>query len=92
MADRTLPRPLQVVIWAVSTPTKTSKYPLAQNFKLFRMVPLAFAADVVKKARARSLWLHEVVAVGRGGGGAVRGLFLDMYAHFFAMIILFDVL
>ena len=90
MADRTLPRPLQVVIWAVSTPTKTSKYPLAQNFKLFRMVPLAFAADVVKKARARSLWLHEVVAV--GGGGAVRGLFLDMYAHFFAMTILFGVL
>ena len=42
-----LPHPLQVVIWAVSTPTRTSEYPLPQIYTLACMVPAIFFVNVV---------------------------------------------
>ena len=48
-ADHPLPRPVQVVIWAIPTPTRASKYLLAQFLVLSRMVPLIFAVNVIVK-------------------------------------------
>ena len=89
-ADHPLPRPLQVVIWAVSTPTRTSEYPLPQIYTLVCMVPaISFVNVVVDRACDR---IVAGMRCGCPGGGAVRGLFLDLYAHFFEIASLFCVL
>ena len=70
-----LPRALQVGIWALSTPTKTLEYPLAQNFTLFLVVPVVFAESwVVKIVGDRSV---SGTRCGRAQGGSLRGLFWD---------------
>ena len=69
-ADHPLPRPLQVVIFALSTPTRTSEYLLAQIFTLFRMVYFVFAANVVEKNACARTVAGCVVAV---RGGSVPG-------------------
>ena len=80
-----LPRALQVSIWALSTPTKTSEYPLAQNFILFLMVLVVFAESwVVKIVGDRSV---SGTHCGRAQGGSGRGLFWDLYAFFCIVII-----
>ena len=82
-----LPRALQVGIWALSTPTITHKdplnyfeYPLAQNVTLFLVVPVVFAES----------WVVEIVGdrsvsgtrCGRTQGGSLRGAgtVLGLYA------------
>ena len=70
-----LPRALQVGIWALSTPTKTPEYPLAQNSTLFLVVPVAFSESwVVKIVGDRSV---SGTRCGRAQGGSLRGLFWD---------------
>ena len=70
-----LPRALQVGIWALSTPTKTLEYPLAQNSILFLVVPVVFAESwVVKIVGDRSV---SGTRCGRAQGGSLRGLFWD---------------
>ena len=54
MADHHLPRPLEVVILAISTFTETSGHPLAQFFTLFLPVLIVFAA---KESRAIAMLL-----------------------------------
>ena len=44
-----LPRALQVGIWALPTPTRTSKHPLSQNVMLFRVVPVVSSENLFVK-------------------------------------------
>ena len=85
MADHPLPRPLQVVIFTVSSTTRTSKYLLAQNSTLFRMVLSLFAEIVVmKNVGACSV---ACVCCGCPGGGpkAVFGLLCALLRLFFSL-------
>ena len=76
MADHHLPRPLQVVILAISTSTETSGHPLAQFFTLFLPVLIVFAANVVKGiAGARNVAGMRLWLSGSGARGAFRGRF-----------------
>ena len=80
--DHPLPRPWQVVIWAVSTPTWTSRYPLAQLFALFCMVSRVFAANVVVNFPGARSVAQCVVAV--PGGGLSGGCFWT-FMHIFLL-------
>jgi hypothetical protein len=85
MLTTPLPRALQVGIWALSTPTKTPEYPLAQNSILFLVVPVAFAESwVVKIVGDRSV---SGTRCGRAQGGSLRGLFWD-YMLFCCIVII----
>ena len=74
-ANHPLPRPLQVVIWAISTPTRTSKYPLAQMFSLFCMMLSCFVQNSFKTNAGDCAVVG--MRCGCHGGRSVRGCFKD---------------